>query len=101
MLDMGFREDMELILSQMPMPRQTVLFSATMSEDIKQLIAQYMEDPKEVNTIPEEHRTVDEIEQIYFELKEKMKPEALRRILDLEAKSRVLVFCNTKKQWLI
>ena len=48
MLDMGFREDMELILSQMPMPRQTVLFSATMSEDIKQLIAQYMEDPKEV-----------------------------------------------------
>ena len=98
MLDMGFREDMELILSQMPTPRQTVLFSATMSEDIKQLIAQYMEDPKEINTIPEEHRTVDEIEQIYFELKEKMKPEALRRILDLEAKSRVLVFCNTKKQ---
>ncbi len=98
MLNMGFREDIDLILSQMPTPRQTVLFSATMSEPIRQLAASYMEAPIEIRTTPQDQLTVDQIEQVYFEMKAKMKPEALRRLLDLSRPAGCLIFCNTKKQ---
>ena len=98
MLNMGFREDMELILAQMPTPRQTVLFSATMPEAIRQLAEAYMEDPCFISVTPTEHLAADQIEQFYFEVKEKMKPEALCRLLTYENPRRVLIFCNTKKQ---
>ncbi len=98
MLNMGFRDDIDLILSQMPTPRQTVLFSATMPDPIRQLATSYMEDPIEIRTTPEDQLTVDKIEQVYFELKAKMKPDALRRLLDLHRPERCLIFCNTKKQ---
>ena len=68
MLNMGFREDMELILAQMPTPRQTVLFSATMPEAIRQLAEAYMEDPCFISVTPPEHLAADQIEQFYFEV---------------------------------
>lgn len=98
MLNMGFRDDIDLILSQMPTPRQTVLFSATMPEPIRQLAETYMESPLEIRTTPEDQLTADQIQQYYFEMKAKMKPEALRRLLDLHRPGRCLIFCNTKKQ---
>lgn len=98
MLDMGFRDDMDLILSQMPNPRQTVLFSATMPDAITELAGKYMEDPVRINLTPEDKMTVDSVDQIYHEMKAKMKPEALCRVLYCEAPERALVFCNTKKQ---
>ena len=98
MLNMGFRDDIDLILSQMPTPRQTVLFSATMPEPIRELAASYMESPLEIRTTPEDQLTAADIEQYYFEMKAKMKPDALRRLLDLHRPTRSLIFCNTKKQ---
>lgn len=98
MLDMGFRDDMDLILSQMPNPRQTVLFSATMPEAITALAGKYMEDPVRINLTPENQMTVESVDQVYHEMKTKMKPEALCRVLFCEAPERALVFCNTKKQ---
>jgi len=98
MLDMGFKEDIDLILSQMPEPRQTVLLSATMGEDVKEIAREFMEDPVEIRTTPEDRLTVDEISQEYFEVKAKMKTEALCRLLDLEMPERALIFCNTKKK---
>jgi ATP-dependent RNA helicase DeaD len=98
MLNMGFREDIDLILSQMPVPRQTVLFSATMPEPILQLAKDYMENPVQIRVTPEEQLTADQIDQCYFEMKAKMKPEALCRLLTYETPERSLIFCNTKKQ---
>ncbi len=98
MLDMGFREDIELILSQMPVEeRQTILFSATMPQEILDLTKQYQRDPQLIKTTPKE-LTVPKIEQIYFEVKEKMKLEALCRLIDLYSPERSMVFCNTKKR---
>lgn len=98
MLGMGFLDDMDLILSQMPNPRQTVLFSATMPEPIAKLAEKYTEDPVRITLTPKEQLTVDEVTQLYYEMKAKMKPEALCRILTCEKPARALVFCNTKKQ---
>ena len=98
MLNMGFRDDIDLILSQMPTPRQTVLFSATMPEPIAQLAETYMEDPRHICVTPSEQLAADQIEQAYFEMKSKMKPEALCRLLTFEQPDRALIFCNTKKQ---
>ena len=98
MLAMGFRDDIDLILSQLPTPRQTVLFSATMPEPIVELAAKYMEEPVRISLSSDEKMTVDEITQTYYEMKAKMKPEALLRVLACERPSRALVFVNTKKE---
>lgn len=97
MLDMGFRDDIELILSQMPRERQTILFSATMPEEIRQLAETYQDNPKYIKTMPKE-LTVQKINEYYFDVKEKMKPEALSRLLEFDAPGLTLVFCNTKKR---
>ncbi len=96
MLDMGFREDIEFILHQVPTKRQTVLFSATMSDIILDLTRKYLHNPVFVKVV---HKTltVPSIEQIYFEVKEKNKPEVLSRLIDIHNPKLSLVFCNTKK----
>ncbi|KAF5089040.1 DEAD/DEAH box helicase [Methanobacterium aggregans] len=97
MLDMGFREDIEFVLSEMPEERQTLLFSATMSRDILNLTRRYLEDPEFLKVVHQE-LTVPEIQQIYFEVKEKMKLEVLSRLLDIHNFQLSLVFCNTKRR---
>ncbi|MCF0134867.1 MAG: DEAD/DEAH box helicase [Lachnospiraceae bacterium] len=98
MLRMGFREDMDLLLSQMPVPRQTVLFSATMPEDVAAIAREYMEDPVEVRTTPQDKLTVEKISQKYYDIKAGAKTDALCRLLDLERPDRAIVFVNTKKK---
>lgn len=97
MLNMGFREDIELILSQMPKERQTIMFSATMPDEIRRLAETYQEDPKYIKTVTQE-LTVQKIEECYFDVKEKMKTEALSRLLEYYSPELTLVFCNTKKR---
>ncbi len=65
MLDMGFRDDIEAILKRTPRERQTVMFSATMPEDIRRLSRIYMKDPVDVE-VGAPNSTIDEIEQTYF-----------------------------------
>ncbi|MDK2947416.1 ATP-dependent RNA helicase DeaD [Methanolobus vulcani] len=96
MLDMGFREDIETILSSVPETRQTILFSATMPKPIMRLTKQYQQNPTLVKTI---HKvvTVPNMEQSYFEVKHHMKPDVLCRMIDIYDVKSSLVFCNTKR----
>ncbi|MDR2866603.1 MAG: DEAD/DEAH box helicase [Methanomassiliicoccaceae archaeon] len=95
MLDMGFIEDIEFILSATPRSRQTLLFSATMSENVKRLATDYMRKPKEV-TVSKDELVLDLTKQFYISVGRKNKVWALCRILDLD-KPRALIFCQTKK----
>lgn len=97
MLDMGFREDIEVILEDIPENRQTLLFSATMSKPILNLTRRFQKNPEFVKVVHQE-MTVPEIEQIYFEVKEKMKLELLSRLVDIYNPKLSLVFCNTKRR---
>lgn len=94
MLDMGFVDDMEEIMRNLPAERQTLLFSATMPRAILSLTKKYMKTPKSV-TITKEELTVPLIEQYYFETKDKI--EGLCRLLDTEIDGKLIVFCRTKK----
>jgi ATP-dependent RNA helicase DeaD len=97
MLDMGFRDDIEAILKKVPDQHQTVLFSATMSQQILDLAKKYLKDPRTVRVIHDQ-LTVPTIEQSYFEVRESGKVDALSRVLDLYNPRLTLVFCNTKRR---
>ena len=96
MLDMGFREDMEVILGDMPESRQTLFFSATMNRGVEGLIRTFSNNPQEIS-IERKALTVDTIEQTYYEVRNRSKIEVLCRLLDLEINPRGIVFCNTKQ----
>ncbi|KAB7728401.1 DEAD/DEAH box helicase [Rudanella paleaurantiibacter] len=97
MLDMGFREDIESILEDMPEERQTVLFSATMSKPIMTITQRFQQDPILVKVIKKE-LTNTNIEQVYFEVKPKAKVEVMCRLIDTYDLKLLLVFANTKRK---
>jgi ATP-dependent RNA helicase DeaD len=97
MLDMGFRDDIELILKDVSEQRQTVFFSATMSKEFLSLTKKYQHHPEIVKVVSEK-LTVPLIEQYYFDIREYQKLEALTRCLDMYNPRLSLVFCNTKKK---
>ena len=96
MLDMGFVEDIEFILTGTPETRQTWLFSATMPDEIKRLARRYMKDPVHIQVSPQQ-MTVPQIEQLFYEVRPAFKTEALCRVLDMEDVERGICFCRTKK----
>lgn len=97
MLNMGFREDIETILGQLPGERQTMLFSATMPKPILEIAKRYLHEPEIVKVIQKE-LTVPKIEQYYYEVNPRKKNEVLSRLLDMYDPSLSLVFCNTKRK---
>jgi ATP-dependent RNA helicase DeaD len=97
MLDMGFREDIEMILEQTPQNRQTILFSATMPESIAKITRKFQKNPVRVDVTHEKIST-PKIEQHYFEIQEHAKPEALARLIDMYNIKLALVFCNTRNK---
>lgn len=97
MLNMGFEEDINTILSQVPEERQTILFSATMNARILGIAKKYLKEPYEIK-IPAKELTVDRIEQYAIELKQAMKDEPLTRIIDFNNPKKCVVFCNTKRK---
>lgn len=97
MLNMGFVEDIEFILETTPEDKQTVFFSATMPKAIMELTKKYQNSPEIVKVVHNE-LTVPSIEQIYFEVKDSNKFEALSRLMDINNIKLGLVFCNTKKR---
>jgi len=96
MLDMGFREDIEKILSATPDERQTVFFSATVSKPIRDLIERHSNEPKSVK-IEQKQLTVPAIEQWYYEVPQRMKFEALLRLIDFHGYKLGIIFCNTQR----
>lgn len=97
MLNMGFREDIEHVLQQMPDERQTMLFSATMSPAILAIARQYQNKPEQVRVARSE-ATAANIEQLYLTLKPHHKTEAMCRLIEYYGLKLMLVFCNTKLQ---
>lgn len=96
MLNMGFREDIETILKQMPEVRQTGLFSATMPEPILELTKTYQKNAVYVKMTPEEV-TIPLIRQAYYQVRRQDKEEVLCRLIDYYDPKRALIFCNTKR----
>ncbi len=96
MLNMGFREDIETILKQMPETRQTGLFSATMPAPILELTKTYQKNAAYVKMTPEEV-TIPLIKQAYYQVRRQDKEEVLCRLIDYYDPGRALIFCNTKR----
>jgi len=97
MLNMGFIDDIETILSKINRERQTLLFCATMPKSILDLTKRYQSNPQLVKVVHKQ-LTVPHVEQTYFEVKEGTKLEALSRLIDMYNFKLSLVFCNTKRR---
>ncbi len=97
MLNMGFIEDVETILSHATSDRQTMLFSATMPQAIKNLTKRFLKPDAQHISVKKVSLTVDTVDQFYFEIKQKDRFETLCRILDATNHSSMLIFCNTKR----
>jgi ATP-dependent RNA helicase DeaD len=95
MLDMGFRDDIELILGEVPPTRQLLFFSATIPRPIRDLISRYSKDPAWIR-IESVAQNAPQVEQTYFEVDRRSKIEALTRLIDLHDFRYGIVFCSTK-----
>lgn len=96
MLDMGFVEDIEGLLKEVPDERQVMLFSATMPPAIRKLAQTYMNNPRSVS-VSRDDLTVPLIDQVFYETRESVKVDALCRIIDMEDIGQGIIFCRTKR----
>ncbi|MFB8504922.1 DEAD/DEAH box helicase [Enterococcus durans] len=97
MLNMGFLEDIESIISRVPDQRQTLLFSATMPPAIKNIGVKFMEDPVHVK-IKTKEMTADLIDQYYVRAKEYEKFDIMTRLFDVQSPELTIVFGRTKRR---
>jgi ATP-dependent RNA helicase DeaD len=97
MLNMGFIDDIESIIKNLSKDRQTMLFSATMPDQIKRLATRYMKKETKHIKIVRNTLTVEKIKQYYYEVKAKDRFETLCRILDVDEPSSAIIFCKTKR----
>ncbi len=96
MLNMGFYEDIQTVLKEVPEERQTILFSATMPPAIQKITEEFQTDPQLV-AVDQGKKTIDTIDQFFYQVKQSQKMEAISIILQQYATKRSIVFCNTKK----
>ncbi len=96
MLDMGFIDAIEGIIGHIPPARQTLLFSATYPDQIRDLSTRFQKDPMEVSV--ETVHTHNQIEQLRYPVSNKEKSSALLKLLGHHRPGSCLVFCNTKQQ---
>ena len=96
MLDMGFIEDIETILKTTPAERQTLLFSATMPLPILNITKKFMRSPEKIRINPKDV-VVPEIKQVFYEVRDADKLNALTRLIDVEDPQLAIVFCHTKR----
>lgn len=94
MLDMGFIEDVEKIISNCPRNRQTLLFSATISPEVFHIAKKYLRDPVEISAEP--HVDPTKLTQIYYDVDDSLKFSLLCHLLKNESAQKVIVFCNTR-----
>ena len=96
MLNMGFIDDLNEILSRVKTVHQTMLFSATISKEIERIASNYLVDPVMVKVTKTE-LTVSTVEQKYITCDEKDKIEVITRLIDVYGYKLVMIFCNTKR----
>ncbi len=97
MLNMGFIDDVEGILKRTPQGRQTMLFSATMPQPIVDIARRHMQSPEKVK-VNTKDVVVPKISQVFYEVRESEKINALKRLLDVEDPELAIVFCHTKRE---
>ena len=97
MLTMGFQEDIDAILDRTPGGKQIWLFSATMPREVASIAGKYMHHPVEI-TIGTKNAGAENIEHIYFVVRENNRYQALKRIIDFHPDIYGLVFCRTRKE---
>ena len=97
MLNMGFLEDIEAIISSVPQERQTLLFSATMPEAIKRIGVNFMKEPEHVKIAAKE-LTTELIDQYYIRVKENEKFDTMTRLMDVDQPELSIVFGRTKRR---
>lgn len=97
MLNMGFKEDIDFVLDKTPEWRNVWLFSATMPKEVAAIAKNYMQDPLEVS-IGHKNQTNENIEHIYFVIKERDRYAALKRLIDFNPNIYGLVFCRTRRE---
>jgi len=95
MLDMGFLPDVEKIIRHVPKKRQTLLFSATISNDINYITKKHMNNPTKVSA--QEYVDPKQLNQIYYNVPSKQKFSLLVHLLKKEKEGLVMVFCNTRQ----
>jgi len=97
MLDMGFHEAIKEIFSFLPQKRQTLMFSATMSKEIKKLAQRILNEPKTVS-ITQGEVTNTNIRQLFYVVDEHERDDALVRLLDYKTPAKSIIFCRMKKE---
>ncbi len=97
MLTMGFKDELDAILDQTPETKNTLLFSATMPAEVKRISKNYMSDPLEIS-IGEQNVGADHIEHILYQVHEKNRYQALKRIVDFHPDIYGIVFCRTREE---
>jgi ATP-dependent RNA helicase DeaD len=95
MFEMGFVEDVERIIREIPIKRQTLLYSATISQDVIRLSKKYLKEPVEINAVV--HVDPKKLTQIYYDVEDQLKFSLLKHLLENEKSGLVMIFCNTRK----
>lgn len=95
MLDMGFRDEMDFILSRTSEGRQTAMFSATMPDEVLTLASRHMHAPEQI-FVSKDEIAVEDIDQLYHMVDPERKYQALCTIMGQNAVTRALIFCSTK-----
>ncbi len=96
MLSMGFKDDLDFILSAIPTEKQTLLFSATMPKEIQTITKKYMNAPIELS-VGKKNSATEQVEHLYYVVHAKDRYEVLKRIADINPKIYGIVFCRTRK----
>ena len=98
MLDMGFLEEIKEIFEYIPQNRQTLLFSATMPEPIKELASDILYEPEFISVIGDEETTNNVIDQRYYVINESQRDEAVVKLLETEDTNKCIIFCRMKRE---
>ena len=97
MLNMGFKEELDDILSNTPGHKQTLLFSATMNSQVRRIASKYMNKPEDI-TVGMKNTGADNVEHFYYIVHEKDRYQALRRIADMNPDIYGIIFCRTRRE---
>ncbi len=98
MLDMGFLEEIKEIFEYIPQNRQTLLFSATMPEPIKELASNILYQPEFISVVGDEETTNNIIDQRYYMINENQRDDAIVKLLETEKTNKCIIFCRMKRE---
>jgi ATP-dependent RNA helicase DeaD len=97
MLDMGFQEEVDTILESTPKDKHTLLFSATMPEEVERILTKYMQKPV-IKTVGQRNAGTTNVKHMYYMVQAKDRYQALKRIADFNPRMYALIFCRTRAE---